>query len=602
MSYNVKYRFRFWSEHGVLHTVTISQDGYSGDAIERTLGKSPVVRMQENGAFRSTSCDLVLECQEDGEFADLYTSNPREFMVGVYRGGSLSAGGELVWKGFVATELYSEPDIAPPYDVAVTATDGLGVLKEYDFEGRGLRKVHEMLSYLLGKTGLSQSVYCLTSEGPTSGTPVTMFDSVSIDMDYMVGKNCYEVLDELLRSLHFTVTQYRGEWLLVRETDLADNVTSAGGLSVYLLPIRSVTTTTTATLANARKTVGKMGVADVWPIGHLTRRVVPAKRELVIEAPWHPVNVAPEVCSNDWSQNGPVSPNYNPDYYTLGGKVNTVWTDGEIGATIPFDSFQVDLTVRVRYNRSNGQWGVRPTANRRIRLRAIWEVAGVMYHYNIDDGWTESSGLVYVDTIDVDHYAGNSNHDPALAAQLDFSIPAYGGTASGYLTIVVCGLGVDVYDVELDVALSKGYKDTLILGNGARGKDSPRTITGGRALSGYLNATALYAGLFVWSSNPETAVYDWADNRRYGLNFVSLTALDYALSVAAPRVELSGKIDFPAALTYIPLVLSLRSILYQLKTYEWTLLNDEVSFVAVSTPAATVNVESETVISIPNDQ
>ena len=121
MAYGIKYRFRFWSEHGVLHTVNLLQDGYSGTVTERPLGKAPVIRMQENGAFRSTSCNLTLECQSDGEFADLYTSDPKEFRIDVFRGGTLSAGGTLVWQGFVATEIYAEPDIAPPYDVDITS-------------------------------------------------------------------------------------------------------------------------------------------------------------------------------------------------------------------------------------------------------------------------------------------------------------------------------------------------------------------------------------------------------------------------------------------------------------------------------------------------
>lgn len=603
MAYGLKYRFYCWSEHGVLHLVQLWQDGYSGSIIERPLGKSPVIRMQESGPFRSTSCNLTLECQEDGEFADLYTSNPLEFQVDVYRGGTLNSGGTLVWTGFVATEIYSEPDIAPPYDVNVTATDGLGVLKEYEFEERGLQKVREQLGFFLRKTGLTRPIYCLTSMGPTSNTPQDLFDNVSINMDYMVGENCYDVFSELLRSFHMTVTQYAGSWLLVRETDVASKVTSAGALNVYSLPSRSgsPSSTGTATVANAMKTVGQMGVADVWPVGYLTRRVVPAKKEVTIEAPWHKMNVTPSVKDDEWDPNGPVVHNPTPGYYTLGGKVNTVWTDGEIGTTLSFDTFQNDLAISVKYNRANGQWGVRPSAHRRIRLRVIWESGGTMYHYNIDDGWTETTALVYADSIDVDRMAANTGHDPALAISADFSIPAFGGTSSGYLTLVVCGLGVDVYDVNMEVALCKGYKDIISLSNGARGKDGTYTITGGRALYGYLEATAFYSGLFVWTNTPGTAVYAWSDNRRYGIDFMSLAALDYALSIAAHRVQLSGTIDLPDGLMYPPFVLSLRNVLHQMKTYDWTLKTDEVSFTAVSVPDATVTVESETVISIPND-
>ena len=602
MAYGIKYRFRFWSEHGVLHTVNLLQDGYSGTVTERPLGKAPVIRMQDNGTFRSTSCNLTLECQVDGEFADLYTSAPREFRIDVFRGGTISAGGEMVWQGFVATEIYAEPDVAPPYDVDITATDGLGVLKEYDFEAQGLQKVRDLFKYFLNKTGLSLSVYCATTTSPVSGTPAPLFDSTSINMDYMVGENCYDVFDELLRSLHLTVTQHEVGWVLIHETDVVNMTTSSGGLLAYLLPTRSSSSTTATTIAGARKTIGKMGVADVWPVGHLTRRVVPAKKEVTIEAPWHKMNVCPSVKDDEWDPNGPVTHYPDPGYYKLGGRVNGVWTDGEIGAAFSFNSFQNDLAITIKYNRSNGTWGVRQSATRRIRLRVIWLTSGgTMYHYSEDDGWVQGTQIVYTDSIDVDRSAMNTGHDPALAIEANFSIPAFGGTGSGTLTVVVCGLGVDVYDADVDVALSAGYKDILILGNGARGKDDTHTITGGRAIDGYLNATAFYGGLFVSSSSPDTAIYTWGDNRTSGVNFVSLMALDYALSVAAPRIELSGRFDMPSGLLYPPLVLSLRNVLHQLATYEWDLLNDEVSFTAVSTPAASVTVTSETVISIPNE-
>ena len=604
MAYGIKYRFRFWSEHGVLHTVNLLQDGYSGTVTERPLGKAPVIRMQDNGTFRSTSCNLTLECQVDGEFADLYTSDPREFRIDVFRGGTLSAGGELVWQGFVATEIYAEPDIAPPYDVDITATDGLGVLKEYDFEAQGLQKVRDLFKYFLNKTGIDNAtINIATTTTPVPVTSAAMFDSTSINMDYMVGENCYDVFDELLRSLHLTVTQFKGNWLLIHETDVENMTTSSGGLSTYQLPTRSNSSTTTTTIADVKKTIGQMGVADVWPVGYLTRRVVPAKKEVTIEAPWHKMNVCPSVKDDGWDKNAHVTYVAAPGYYKMGDMTGAgVYNTGDIYSSLIFNSFQADLKVTIKYNRSDGVWGAVGTGQRRIRIRAIWETSGgTMYHYKTNEGWVEGTQIVYAGEMNVDNSAVNSGHDPALAMEADFSIPAFGGTGSGDFTIVICGDGVDIYEASLDVALCAGYKDVLVLNNGARGKDDTHKISGGRAINGYLNATAFYGGLFVSSSSPDTAIYTWGDNRTSGVNFVSLMALDYALSVAAPRINLSGRFDMPSGLLYPPLVLSLRNVLHQLATYEWDLLNDEVSFTAVSTPAASVTVTSETVISIPNE-
>ena len=223
-----------------------------------------------------------------------------------------------------------------------------------------------------------------------------------------------------------------------------------------------------------------------------------------------------------------------------------------------------------------------------------------MYHFDPQDGWVAGTEIVYLDAISLADGQMNSYNDPALAMEATYSIPAFGDTSPGTLTVVVSALVADVYDVNLEVGLSKGYEDRIVIDNGARGQGEKQVITGGRALYGYLNQTSMYGGLFVQTTSPGTAVTAWSDNRRYGLDFMSLTAMDYALSVALPRVELSGKFDVPAGLVTIPFVLSLRSVLHQMTTYDWNLLEDEVNFVALSVPAASMTVESETITSIPN--
>ena len=127
MAYNTKYSFRFVNCNGAEYIIYLEEDGFSGTAKQRPLGKAPVLRMQENGPFRSTSLDLVLECREEGEFVSLYTTDPRQYRVSLWRRYA-SSSNVLLWRGYVATELYSEPDIAPPYDVKITATDGLEML------------------------------------------------------------------------------------------------------------------------------------------------------------------------------------------------------------------------------------------------------------------------------------------------------------------------------------------------------------------------------------------------------------------------------------------------------------------------------------------
>ena len=186
MAYGLKYKFKFDATNDITYEVRILEKDFEGTAVQRPLGSAPVIHMQENDPIRATSVDLVLECQSDGEYVDLYSLDPRQYKVQIYRGTS-----SKIWEGFIATELYSEPDIAPPYDVKVTATDGLGVLKEYQYEiGWGARTVREQLQQmLLGRTGLSLDLYTVSQLREYGETAMTFLDEVKIDLDYMEGKN-----------------------------------------------------------------------------------------------------------------------------------------------------------------------------------------------------------------------------------------------------------------------------------------------------------------------------------------------------------------------------------------------------------------------------
>jgi hypothetical protein len=105
-------------------------------------------------------------------------------------------------------------------------------------------------------------------------------------------------------------------------------------------------------------------------------------------------------------------------------------------------------------------------------------------------------------------------------------------------------------------------------------------------------------GVFVDKDLPYNIGWLWRDARWQGLDFMSITALDYALSVALPRIELSGTLDFPSGLTYIPFVLSLRNTKFVIQSYDYDLLEEEIRFTALSVPAATLTVDSETITSL----
>ena len=156
--YDIKYRFTFESVHGVEYEINIWKYGYTGDVIYRRLGRAPVIKMRKNGPICGTSLELYAECAVDGEFAEFFSAGARDYYVEVVR----AQAGNVIWDGFITPELYSEPSIAPPYDVEIVATDGLGELKLHDFQAMGLVTLREMLCTILEQAMPDAYVYMIS--------------------------------------------------------------------------------------------------------------------------------------------------------------------------------------------------------------------------------------------------------------------------------------------------------------------------------------------------------------------------------------------------------------------------------------------------------
>jgi len=584
----MKYRFAYKSQNGVITRVEISNG--SGSFVDRPLGKAPVIRMQNADPFRSTSCELTLECQSDGEYSSFYTSDPREYRVSVYRGGSsFTSGGILIWTGFLATELYSEPDIAPPYDVRVTATDGLGVLKEYDFTACGPKTLRKHIQDLLEETGLTLDLYSVSQLKETGGSAASFLDSALINLDYMDGKSCYDVLSHILVSIHATITQQGSRWVVIRETDVT---ISGGSVSAIQTPGNSTNASSTTTIS-AAWTVGQMGVSgNAWPIGFMTRTAVPAKKDVTVQAPWHLTNGAPPLGDSRWSISGHASFSTNKYIFpSNGGLILTTWT---------VNRFDRDIKITVRASMAaNASHG-------RVYAYASWMYGNdaTVYYYNQvggrngalgwSTGLSENKDFIQVDDTNVDD-------DPSLAQEVTITIPSILSSTAGVLSVFVGGVSVNVYGVSIELLYGKGYEDRITINNGARGSGDTVEISGGRLSLSNLIRLEFLDGVFYSeiSGGGTHPIVSFSDLNYSNRDFMSLQALGRALSVALPRVERSGTVDCPSDKTNPPLFISASGTSYIVTEYDFNLKNDELNFKAVSLPAASLSVLSETVTTIP---
>lgn len=572
-NYGVLYVFRFESANKTNIEIQILKKDYSGARTYRSLGRAPILKREKSGCVHGSSLELYAECQVDGEFASLYTSSADEYKVEVYKideflGDTIM---RRVWTGFVSPELYSEPDIAPPYDVQIIATDGLGELKNYVFEARGLHSVQDHLEYMLGHTGLSQEFNVVSFMAGDSGTvPIT---DVTVSLDHMAGESCYDVLKAVLDSFHAEIACQDGYWMIWRETDLV-NLTSQVEVAEF----------------------GSQTKADWWPVGQLSTVIEPAKKRVTV------------ISENAYKDNVLKNVPFHADGATYDSeeKAFVLSTSGtSVFKTLNFGTevgYKLSLTVTAR-NVGSGDEGQPIGIKVKIGGRS-YIVGDTFWLREKTDGktsWTNTEGVI--EKMLEAPSASDSAKDAQTIA-LELPLYSYSNRVYHYATSVeVTIFNVDgdypihVYDVTLSkLDQIKGYKAVLEIDNGAREEADETTLIIAdddripAAADIFMNGIALNA-----SGEP---ISSWASGRMAAMGYLAFMSRDYALSVALPRMKVQGVLNVPDSALITPVLFLRDNTYYFPEIYDYDLLNDELSVSLVSIPTAQIEVVSEEVTEI----
>lgn len=572
-NYSVLYVFRFESANKTNIEIQILKKDYSGARTYRSLGRAPILKREKSGCVHGSSLELYAECQVDGEFASLYTSSADEYKVEVYKideflGDTFQ---RRVWTGFVSPELYSEPDIAPPYDVQIIATDGLGELKNYAFEARGLHSVQDHLEYMLGHTGLSQEFNVVSFMAGDSGTVPIM--DVTVSLDHMAGESCYDVLKAVLDSFHAEIACQDGYWMIWRETDIV-NLTSQVEVAEF----------------------GSQTKTDWWPVGQLSTVIEPAKKRVtVISEDAYKDNVLKDVpyhadgATYDSEEKAFILP-------TAGTSVlKTLRFGAEVG-------YKLSLTVTAR-NIGSGDEGQPIGIKVKIEGRSP-TVGDTFWLRERTDGkiaWTNTEGVIEKM---LEAPAASDSAKDAQTIALELPLYSYSNRVYHYATSVeVTIFNVDgdypihVYDVTLSkLDQVKGYKSVLEIDNGAREETDEATLIIAdddripAAADIFMNGIALNA-----SGEP---ISSWASGRMAAMGYLAFMSRDYALSVALPRMKVQGVLNVPDSALITPVLFLRENTYYFPETYDYDLLNDELSVSLVSIPTAQIEVVSEEVTEV----
>lgn len=575
-SYGTIYEFRFDDINGDDVDIFIAKKNYTGTVTRRALGRTPILKRERSGSILGTSLEIYAECRVDGEFAQLYTSSADEFRVEVYKRRN------LLWRGFVSPELYSEPDIAPPYDVQIIATDGLGELKDHDYRFYGKATLRNHIQHALAPTSLQGDITLISSlsweDDTSANAPSSLLEMVT-DLSHLEEESCYDVLQSILTSLNACITQQDGGWMVIRESDLYLN---ASKLPAALF--------------------GSMTKAQWWPVGNMSIDIIPAKKEVsVVHENRYRENILP-----------PISMGVAAGW-EIG--VGCYYSSAEGGWIVPPEtglSYRIDarqyplqsnllLRIKARCLAIEGRDDVS-----KLSVYMERDYAGsttyLIRDYSPQEDrvimrWHDDMmGYVYAwDAPFVEQDTEPAVHD------LEILVPLSGETLAESLNMVIGNpypspYLLCIYSIELTQAeQTPGSRLTAIIANGAREKMNESKVI----LSSSANPSLpdLQYGIL----RLDGGVVEWHTPATTAPDLLSFAARDLAMQVALPRMRYRGKLNVPSlAYPRIPVLFQRDNTYYFLNTYSYDLLNSELEVELISIPNARVEIESETVTELPS--
>lgn len=610
-NYGLKYHFRWESANGNDYQIDLAQKDYEGPVYERRLGQAPVLRRDANERIWGSSLEIFAECQVDQEFAELYTTDPYEWRAQLF-----DSTGNAIWQGFVSPELYSEPDIAPPYDVQIIATDGIGELKFTKFSMSNVSgtSLSDVVLYLLGLTGFSVSVQAVKMIGDLS-VRISASRTASLPpfgikgaFEYWNGETCYDVLQDILMLINAVILKHKGSWWLIRESDINNscflNTTQVNRKSLrptYIHDFAGIASQDT----NVFPLIGSMNAVSAWwPVGQLSTTIEPAKGKIVIESQYRYreyLNTDPyfdKFAAGESTWNSTVS---TGSYIvpTFSGSDNVlIISSAESSGALLYQTVDLPggigggaINLRIVANTNNERGDIFNQDASQLRVRLIYHATGGGNYYLHE----ESNGSTYTwtsstETVALNIPEGFRGNKPSAA---EICLPSF--TGGGQLEIRVGGAKGRVqtlWEIALVPNSNKlrpeGEKATVdVLNSGRDTLEESVDFTLGNATADSVREGVLR---FSFPGLTATNFIQTMSARMHTeeSSLVRFLAVDRAIQVALPRMICKGILNIPAG-EVPPLGFFKGGNSYLLKTFSWDLYEDELEIEAISFPSINVS-------------
>lgn len=257
---NIKYYFTFADYFNNEIKVNILGANFEGTATEVKCTADPLT-ISYPGDDRNvlktifgSEAKINLLSMTDFQFIDLHTSSGRDYRIDIYKNDV------LFWKGWMLPDLFTEPYVAPPYDVSISARCGLGELKDIDIP----ETIEELtLAYVSNIKTQYPTLYSIIVHGlrkietnlalkeainlyhePETDAIYSPLIQTTVNLEAYDGMSWHDVIDDILKPFGARLYQMSGQWWLVRIKEFKESLTvRTWDIDSYVLTAPSVETT-----------------------------------------------------------------------------------------------------------------------------------------------------------------------------------------------------------------------------------------------------------------------------------------------------------------------------------------------------------------------
>lgn len=532
------------SRLGVGIDIEVWEEGYSGSTTERKISESPLLRLDnaDNGVLGS-SLELAIQSEVAEDLIDFYTVDNKKFLFKVFRNSV------LIWSGFSLPEKYQEDYSAAPYPVKITASDGLGILKDVPFTLTGQNSILAILKHILDKTELILPFH-LFFNLTTSGQNVNhnALYNTSIYAETYSGMSCYDVLAAIMASINGFVRQSAGSWIIARYSDVVANGW------IYVNDLTSV--------SRAYMTAEALDLeGDCRPDGALTMGIIPAKKCCLFTFPYRPF---PSFITNynfaenltGWTYSGTVT--REPLKGLMFAAITSNAETDYIRTTLEVQATTQEMSLSFDYSLINF---LAAGANASFAVKIKLDPGGAIKHYLTPSGWSTTEGYIPV----------SAKINPLVNAEVNnFSVAFSGFPASGTLTIefqkfFLLYVHLYVTNVLLNVFTSKGLQINATLAEKASSSASDVEVSMFDSPFGQNDSKILY-NRFI---NANSKV--WVEGSSASSDsYIKTIVRDYISHLAFARRSLTGNL----LCATVPDLLTDNGVTYFVKSFTFDLMDE----------------------------